>query len=144
MKKGSPLLFSLVLAVGLFLGFIWGQSTQIAAPAVMPAVVFSLMIDSGGGDIVTYPDIPLATDRNLFNLMRKVIQEDDQPFAYEEYRDLGMLVTKIGDKKNGEGNRYWQYWVNNRFAPIAASSYVVEAGDIIEWKFIPQKFYESR
>jgi hypothetical protein len=142
MKKIQPLLFSLVLVVGLFLGFIWGQSTQIATPAATPNGAFSLMIDSGDGEITTYPDVSLAKDRNLFNLMRKAIQEDNKMFEYEEYRDLGILITKIGDKKNGTGNRYWQYWVNNRFAPVAASSYVVQDGDIIEWKFIPQKFYE--
>jgi hypothetical protein len=145
MQKKS--LFSLVaigvLALGLFFGFLWGQNTQIIKPATVGAGAFSLMIDYGEGEITNYPDISLQSDRNLFTLMRKTILEENTPFEYEEYQDLGVLITRIGDSENGTDNKYWQYWVNNHFAQVAASSYVVEEGDIIEWKFVKQQLYEQ-
>ena len=48
---------------------------------------------------------------------------------------MGELVTQIGLKKNGEENKYWQFWVNDEYAKVGVSAYIVEAGDKIKWKF---------
>ena len=99
----------------------------------------SLMVDFGDGDVKTYNDISISQGENLFDAMKKVIQEGGVAFEYKEYKDLGMLITKIKDKENGAGNKYWQYWVDNKKADVGASSYFPQNNDIIEWKFIPYK-----
>ena len=60
-------------------------------------------------------------------------------FEFKDYSYLGTLVTKIGSKTSGADNRYWQYWVNDKYSAVGASSYIVKSGDIIEWKFIKQQ-----
>jgi len=132
-----------ILIAGLFFGFIWGQNSQVAVPASVADGAFSLMIDFGDGRIITYPEITLAPNnpnRNLFSLMQKTLRAAGQEFDFNEYQNLGMLVTRIGDKQNGENSKYWQYWVNNRFAATAANNYIVRDGDVIEWKFINQQY----
>ena len=59
---------------------------------------------------------------------------------YDDYgRELGVLITKIGDKKNGEDGKYWQYFVNGEYAKVGVSQYGLKAGDAVEWKFTDNK-----
>ncbi len=99
----------------------------------------SLMLDFGGGDVKSYNDVDLTQGENLFDVLKRMTEEWGLTFEYKEYKDLGTLITKIGDKENGTENKYWQYWVNNKKSGVGASSYSPQSGDIIEWKFIPYK-----
>jgi hypothetical protein len=49
-------------------------------------------------------------------------------------------VTKIGDKVNGEDNRYWQYFINGAYAQVGADQYKLKNGDAVEWKFSADQF----
>ncbi len=48
---------------------------------------------------------------------------------------VGIFIITIGDQKNGQDNNYWTYYVNDKFANIAADKYLLKAGDKVEWKF---------
>lgn len=106
------------------------------APAEAPARV-SIMLDFGDGTLKTFPEAPVAPGANLFSVLQERAATEQIPFAFKEYKGLGILVTKIGPKENGAGNRYWQYFVNNRHAEVGADAYRPRPGDVIEWKFIP-------
>lgn len=60
-------------------------------------------------------------------------------FASKEFSGLGTLVEQIGEKKNGDGGRYWQYWINGNYAKVGADAYGVNSGDSILWKFANQQ-----
>jgi len=49
--------------------------------------------------------------------------------------NMGVFINKIGDKKNGQENNYWTYYVNDEFANVAADKYKLKAEDRVEWKF---------
>lgn len=51
--------------------------------------------------------------------------------------NYGRFVTAInGISNNANGNgRYWQFWVNNELAPIAADFYELTDGDQVLWKY---------
>ena len=53
---------------------------------------------------------------------------------------IGVFVEAIGDKKNGQENNYWTYYVNDKFANVAADKYELQAGDRVEWKFSKSPF----
>ena len=53
----------------------------------------------------------------------------------KEYSGMGVFVEAIGDQKNSS-DKYWQYWLNGKYAKVGASSQKVNSGDVIEWKFI--------
>ena len=97
------------------------------------------MIDYGDGEVATYENVPIVAEEDLFQVMEKAAKGNDLTLESKEYEGLGVLVTKIGEKKNGEGDRYWQYWVNQQKPEVGAGAYVPQSGDFIEWKFLPFK-----
>ena len=72
------------------------------------------MIDFEDDKVKTLNDIEISENANLLDIMKKELTAANIPFEYKEYSGLGALVTKIGDKSNGTGTSYWQYWVNNK------------------------------
>jgi len=52
---------------------------------------------------------------------------------YEEYDST--LIEEINNVKNGEDDKYWQFYLNGEYPPIGADKCYVENGDLIEWKF---------
>jgi hypothetical protein len=135
------------LVLGLFFGFLFGNNyaihkspiEEIRANNATSSQTASVMLDFGDGDIRTYTDIPIYESETLFKLIERLFSENGLRFEFEEYEGFGKLITQIGDKKGGDENRYWQYWVNNRYAEVGADVYTVKSGDVIEWKFVSYK-----
>jgi len=143
MKK--VVVVTVIFVVGLFFGYLSGKST-----AVFPAPVAgssleelnqtaSLMLDFGDGHVKVYSEIPVVAGETLIHLLEKQAKTAKLDFTVKKYDSLGVLVETIGDKTNGEQNKYWQYWVNNQSMPYGADQYKVQPGDVIEWKFLNYK-----
>ncbi len=49
----------------------------------------------------------------------------------------GKFITSINGVENNADNNgyYWQYWVNDELAPVAADNYVLSNGDQVLWKY---------
>ena len=94
----------------------------------------TLEIYPGDGSVRTL-DIHPDGKTSLFDLMKTAFEQEDIVFDHKNYSTMGELVTQIGLKKNGEENKYWQFWVNDEYAKVGVSAYIVEAGDKIKWKF---------
>lgn len=47
------------------------------------------------------------------------------------------MVQSIGDDANGEGGRFWQFWVNCVYATAGADLTVLKEGDSVHWLFVP-------
>jgi Domain of unknown function (DUF4430) len=99
----------------------------------------SLMVDYGDGTIDTYQRIEIASHETLFDLTRRVAQENNITFSYKEYADLGPFVSQIGPAREVPQDVYWQYWVNNAYGQVGADSYEVAPGDVIAWKLTKGK-----
>jgi len=135
----------IIFVIGGLAGY-WVATTILAPTTTAPeeagvveqeGIQASLMIDFGDGTITTCNKV-LLEQRTVFNLLQACSEDTENPFelGYEEYPDLGVLITKIGDKEWGGDDKYWQYWVNNEYAPVGVTGYVLEDGDVVEWKFI--------
>ena len=48
-----------------------------------------------------------------------------------------FLIEAINGIENGEGDRYWQYYVNRKFADVGCSNYFLHDNDVVEWRFEP-------
>lgn len=94
------------------------------------------MFDFGDGHIKVLPHVAVQKDQTMFALIEQTAQKEKLAFEFKDYKDLGRLVTRIGDKKNGNGNKYWQFWVDNISPSVGADAYKVIPGTAIEWKFI--------
>lgn len=134
---------SLIVIAVLALGFLSASFfVGTEAPAEFPAVsdvprAARLAIDFGDGELKSFTLEPHG--ENLFVLTKNKLFKERIELNYETYAGLGELITQIGDKKGGDGGRYWQYWINGAYANVGASSYVVKLGDTIEWKYTNEK-----
>lgn len=143
-RIGSRLIKQGVIAIGVLIGvFICG--VIIGSGAILDrglsggsGGVAHVMIDYGNGVIKTYPHTAVLIDENLFDFTKRLAEEHDLLFVYQEYLDLGSLITRIGEGESGEGV-YWQYWVNNQYGAVGASTYYVQKGDVITWKLAAHK-----
>lgn len=98
----------------------------------------SLSIDYGDGKVESYS--PKAQGgETLFELMHRLEIENEVQLSYKTFPGLGVLIESIGEKKNGEGGAYWQYWINNQYAKVGASEYLPKEGDEILWRYTNQK-----
>ncbi len=75
---------------------------------------------------VRYPGVNGRSALDLLRALRRVETRD---------YDIGRLVTAIGDRRNGEGGRYWHYYVSGKPAAVAADRYITSDGEPIEWRF---------
>jgi len=46
-----------------------------------------------------------------------------------------FLIEAINDIENGDDDRYWQYYVNDKFADVGCSNYFLDDNDVVEWRF---------
>lgn len=97
----------------------------------------NLMFDFGNGQVQVFNDILAESDDTVFDLLKKVTEENKIEFKYKDYGELGVFVEAInGFINNGQADRFWQYWVNNNYAQIGASLYELQNNDVVEWKYI--------
>jgi hypothetical protein len=137
-KQKLALLFGSTFLFGFGLGFFINTPLpESATRQFFPESIGSVrvVIDFGDGTRQTFDSIPTTGSENLFELTKRAAAESGLQFGSEEYAGLGTLITQIGEKRNGEDRKYWQYWVDGRYGDVGASQRIVLPGEVIEWKF---------
>ncbi|MFH1711631.1 MAG: DUF4430 domain-containing protein [Patescibacteria group bacterium] len=88
-----------------------------------------------------YPlSVPVET--NVIDLM-KLIQDQNDDFSFNgtEYEGMGMLVEQINDTENNmDESMFWSLYVNDELAQVGASQYIIQDGDIINWRYEKVEF----
>ena len=46
-----------------------------------------------------------------------------------------IFVHSIGADVNGDGGRWWQYWIGDEYGTVAANQAALKDGDVLEWRF---------
>ncbi|MFA6322105.1 MAG: DUF4430 domain-containing protein [Candidatus Buchananbacteria bacterium] len=105
----------------------------------LPAV--SLIIDFGSGQKKSFSVPAISEKTTVFNLLQAVLSKNKIDLGFKDYGgDMGVMIESIDSiKNNGQAGRYWQYWVNGRYASLGASSNYIKAGDLVEWKYVKQQ-----
>lgn len=87
-----------------------------------------LTIDYSNSSQHVYSDLSGLT---VFDILNQTASVTFIEFAY------GKFVISINDVENNanQNGYYWQYWVNDELAPIAADNYVLSDGDQILWRY---------
>jgi len=73
---------------------------------------------------------------NLAAITKLLSQRENWEYQFDDYGDLGIIVTQIKDKKNGEDQKYWQYFVDNEQPQVSVDKYFPANNAHIIWKFI--------
>ena len=98
-----------------------------AASSVMASHV-GLTIDYSNSSQNTYSDLSGLT---VFDILNQTAAVTFIEFVY------GKFVISINGVENNANQNgfYWQYWVNDELAPIAADNYVLSDDDQVLWKY---------
>lgn len=135
MKKISVLVVLLIIVAAIF--YFWEKNRFKNDWEHNPQMPnrWNVYIDDAG-----FLEMESFDNLNLFDITKSLSEKYDFQYQYEDYDDMGVLVTQIGNKINGEDQKYWQYFVNNEQPQISADKYFPPSGTQIEWKFIESEF----
>jgi len=95
------------------------------------------------GTIKVSPTDLLNKTNNLITIifpyeaLQNIAKENNLQLKTKQY-DFGIMVTGIGQYENGK-LMYWIYEVNGKTPPLSADKYVINSGDIINWKYSKAK-----
>lgn len=85
--------------------------------------------------------VSVQHDDTLLDVLTTLNESDPAlMLSLNEYEGLGTLVTGMAGKQNGDGNRYWQYMVNDELPMVGADTYKLTGGETVEWVFITSEF----
>ncbi len=144
MKTLKYLIIAFIIFVA---GFLLGQSVPTSSPIFnrnedvvvkqQDEILTSFQFQS---DQVSFYPYDWRQDLSVLEATKEVALANDLTFDSKDYGAMGVLITKIGDKENGQDNNYWQFWVNKEQPQIAADKYLLQPKDILEWKFTQSEF----
>jgi hypothetical protein len=78
--------------------------------------------------------VSVNSSSTVFDALRSAAASKNLELEYKNYPGMGILVTKIGDSKNGAKGAYWQYWINGAYATVSADNTFLHPNDLVEWK----------
>ncbi len=89
-------------------------------------------------EISSLPDKILRDDISgeisVYDFMNKLRDEGKINFTEKNYAGMGKFIDSI-DGIQGNGEKNWIYYVNDKKANIGVSNYKINLGDIITWKY---------
>ena len=95
-------------------------------PFIASATDLTLIIDFGNGTVLTFDNVEGNNVLEVTNATVKV---------QSDWYGNSVFVTSIeGVSSDAESGLWWQYWVNDELAPVAANNFLVQDGDVISWK----------
>ena len=115
-------------------------------------IIIAVLVVSVGGTIFVLREVhssprpaastpaPAQQSDNLVHFSAepdKSVLEQLTGKAVVETKDsqYGLYVDSINGKKNGDGGKYWVFYVDGKLASIGAGEYITKGGENIEWKF---------
>ena len=112
-------------------------ATQLLQPAPVLAYVVHIVHLEVDGAAWTVHYNPIATTNNTaFSLLLEASHKLGFAVDYIPYQiPQGVFVTAVNGSVNGDGGRYWQYWVNGVYGNVAADHRALHDDDVVLWKF---------
>jgi len=79
------------------------------------------------------------SNTTVYDILAAISSQNKINLKTKQY-DFGLIIEAIGDKTNGDDNKYWQYYVNDEMPMVSADNYEITIGDRIEFKFESSNF----
>ena len=141
MKKIHQLSASLILGVILVLAVVLfgGPKNQESLPlnsdlkegeVAQVLIETELLVDGSSSYVSVEPG------SSALDLMNMVAEETDE-FSFEgKESEFGVFVETINGLSNDTGeSRYWSLYVNDKLSVVGAADYIINDGDLIEWRY---------
>ncbi len=125
----------ITLLAGFFIGRIYKVSTAVLEKESFRSLEASLIIEDGEGNVMIFANKPFSSGESVFSLLRRTAEENNFSLEYKDYGEsLGVFVNAIAGIENSN-DKWWQYWVNGRYASVGVGGYELESKDLVEFKF---------
>lgn len=113
-----------------------GEGISAPAPARAPEQIMLVNFQIDDGDsTLTIPKLILPNSASVLAALEEATAQKKLTFEVDRSSSLGAFIKQIGEKKNGTGAKYWQYWVNGKQPLIAADRLQLKPGDTVLWAF---------
>ncbi len=63
------------------------------------------------------------------------VLKNNADIKYNNNYSFGVFIESINGIKNGDEEKYWQYYINNVLGDVAADKKTLEDKNSIEWRF---------
>jgi len=96
-----------------------------------------VIVIHGEGWTVT-DNLIIYEEESVFSILEKITSDNGLAMEYTYYEDFdSVLIDSINGDINGNGGKYWQYYINHEETPpmVGSDKYTVSNGDYIEWIF---------
>jgi hypothetical protein len=144
MKKINTLIGILIIFIGCWIIFfnktnqpILEENINITQENPEKNIVF-LIIDNGD-EVSKSFEAEFIQGATVFDVLKNITEELNTPLETQTY-DSGIFIESIDNKKNGQDEKYWMYYINGRMAVSASDKHKIEVGDTIEFKFEKSPF----
>ena len=97
-----------------------------------------LVIDDGQGIPKTF-EAEFNEEMTAFDLLKIKAEESNLSLKTKTF-DIGIMVEAIGDKENGQDDKYWLYYVNGEMPMVSCDKKEIKPGDRVEFKFEKSPF----
>ncbi|TAN33391.1 DUF4430 domain-containing protein [Patescibacteria group bacterium] len=111
------------------------SSYKVEGTATSAPVVGAKMLIGGQEFIFSVP-----AGATVYDAMKQLADEKKIFFSGKEYAGMGFFAEEINGLQNGDGGKYWIYYVNGQQAKVGVSSYLIKSSDIISWVYENEKF----
>ena len=115
---------------------IFQEEIEIPQEEIKQEVI--LIIDNGEGSPKTF-EAEFKEGMTAFDLLKEGTLSLSLTLKTKTY-DVGIFIEAIGDKENGQDEKYWMYYINEEMPMIAADKHEIKAGDKVEFKFEKSSF----
>lgn len=85
-------------------------------------------------------EVNLEAGQTVFDLLVMAAAQNNFSVKFQNYPEMGVFITEIHGQENGQGNKYWQYTVNDHYAEKAADKLEIKEGDVVIWEFKESSF----
>ena len=97
-----------------------------------------LTINDGEKEPKTF-EVEFVEGETAFDLLKNKTEELNMVLKTKTY-DIGIMIEAIGDKENGQGGKYWLYYINGEMPMVSADKKIIKPGDKVEFKFEKSPF----
>jgi len=134
-ERQQAIVFGVALTISL--AGLYGMIQAIQPPPVTSkGVLRASLVVEGDGWTMGYLDVE-TRNNTAFGIL---LEAGDRKGFSVEWVDFaippGAFVTAINGTVNGQGGKWWQYWVNDVYGDVASNRKELFDGDLVQWRFV--------
>ncbi len=137
--KNLKILIAIAFVIGIAIAVYTANLQQTVEETIQSGEIISpqektiLNINFGKGEVKQF-ELEIKEGKTVLDFLKEKTQQSGLNLQTKTY-NMRVLVEAIGEKENGEDNKYWIYYVNDETPMVSVDKKEINPGDKIEFKF---------